>query len=93
MTTLKIVAAVLIGISLIGSSWLWHRVRRTTGDATVFVPMIVLCASSLAGLLSGLAFPTNEKVQIAISGVNIVVALAVIMVSIRRAWRLGGAAK
>ena len=93
MTTLNLVAAILIGIGLIGSSWLWHRARRTTGDATVYVPMIILSASMLAGLLSGFVFPPNAKIQIAFSSVNIAVAMAVIIVSIRRVWRPGGTAK
>jgi hypothetical protein len=95
MTTLKIVAVVLVGISLVAQGWMWRQLRRDGGDTSVLVPMFTVCVSMLIGVLPRLLWPSHESVQIAGSVVSIVLTSIAMVLSMRRVldWRRRATAK
>jgi len=95
MTTLKIVAVVLVGISLLAQGWMWRQLRRDGGDASALALNFTISISILIGVLPGLLWPGNEPVQIAGSVVSIVLSAGAMVLSMRRIldWRRREAAK
>ena len=95
MTTLKIVAVVLVGISLLAQGWMWRQLRRDGGDTSALVPLFTVCISMLIGVLPGLIWPANEQIQIVASVVSIVLSAGAMVLSMRRIldWRRREAAK
>jgi hypothetical protein len=95
MTTLKIVAVVLVGISLLAQGWMWRQLRRDGGDTSALVPLFTLCISMLIGVLPGLLWPGNEPVQIGGSVVSMALTSVALVLSMRRIldWRRREAAK
>jgi hypothetical protein len=87
MIGLKLLAVILMGISLLAQGWLWRRTCRGYGDTTALVPLFVITLSMLIGILPGLLWPTNEQVQVAGSVVSIVVTITVMGTVLRRLRR------
>ena len=89
MNTLKIVAVVLVSISLLAQGLWWRQVRRASGDTSVVVPVFAISVAMLIGVLPGLLWPTREVVQIVGSAVSILVTTVAMVVSMRRiiTWR------
>jgi len=95
MNTLKIVAVVLVSISLLVQGLWWRQVRRAGGDMSVIVPVFAISVAMLIGVLPGLLWPTRETVQIVGSAVSILVTTVAMVVSMRRiiTWHRRAVAK